>query len=527
MPPSETKWAQPPPGVNTNQASIISQPQKMVEGVVGYKDFITGRHGRQIPILSESLIAEMISVLPINDGISKGITVRQIKVKVKGVSHICRELDLSKDRLRVMIEFALSGKSTKGNSKKRFFLYQNGSAFPPYSYVANNAPRSNHNHTVNINEERYACLVDGCSCLFDTWGKTLNHIGTCGYNGIRPSKEESESKAFAILSQKLMSSSAPPIEESKSTPQSPQISNNSASSRPTTLPIAQANNAVSPTSLRGGGGKKEKISSRSILQDNFIPAHLKQIIRANVSERWVLCNNDGVRIDDALSNPRNMEPVIEKMAENFIPKVSCYCSADGLVHGPAYYKPNNSHVVPPDLMFALKEEYAASSNQKKWVPYIADLDETTSLAEYSLTFRSALRAEHEELMRLFEKYTQFGVRLLIKKRLVGDTAPRVAHIKLQGISDARPSLVVGDVVLLRPMQPLLAVFRNQWGQPTQSQYNIEIESRIVSIVRGKRQEPDTITINWDLSIQQEEALRDHTFLREYAIRFIPSCKFDI
>ena len=130
-------------------------------------------------------------------------------------------------------------------------------------------------------------------------------------------------------------------------------------------------------------------------------------------------------------------------------------------------------------------------------------------------------------MRLFEKYTQFGVRLLIKKRLVGDNAPREAHVKLQGISDARPSLNVGDVVLLRPMQPLLAVFRNQWGQPTQSQYNIEIESRIVSIVRGKRQEPDTITISWDLSTQQEEALRDYTFLREYAIRFIPSCKFDI
>jgi len=101
-----------------------------------------------------------------------------------------------------MIEYALSGKSTRGNSKKRFFLYQNGSAFPPFSYVA---PRSNHNHTVNINEERYACLVDGCSRLFETWGKTLNHMGTCGYNGIRPSKEESE--RFHVLCVIYLSSS--------------------------------------------------------------------------------------------------------------------------------------------------------------------------------------------------------------------------------------------------------------------------------------------------------------------------------
>jgi len=140
MPPSETKWAQPPPGSDrtTNQASI-SQPQKMVEGVDGYKDF-NGRHGRQIPILSESLIAEMISVLPINDGISKGITVRQIKVKVKGVDRICRELDLSKDRLRVTV-IRLGGSSlpvlgvwtrlSNNCTKTAIYRYANGKHIIP------------------------------------------------------------------------------------------------------------------------------------------------------------------------------------------------------------------------------------------------------------------------------------------------------------------------------------------------------------------------------------------------------------
>ena len=147
-----------------------------------------------------------------------------------------------------------------------------------------------------------------------------------------------------------------------------------------------------------------------------------------------------------------------------------------------------------------------------------DLDETTSIQEYSSTFRSAIRSEHEGLMRLFEKYTLFKQRLT---KAGGDE--KRANIEVEGISDARPSLQIGDIVLLRPHQPLIGRITNWAGTMEFSKYNIEIETRVLSVKRGKRNNvPDQVTIAWDLNIDQIDALKDHAWVREYAIRFVPS-----
>lgn len=131
----------------------------------------------------------------------------------------------------------------------------------------------------------------------------------------------------------------------------------------------------------------------------------------------------------------------------------------------------------------------------------------------------------QELLRLFEKYSLFYKRIRIPaNRKSGE---RFAHIDLEGISDARPSLNVGDIVLLRPQQPLIGRFTNQYtGRMECHPYPIEIESRILSIVRGRSGKnkfvPDTITISWELTTTQTDALHDHMNVREYAIRFVPS-----
>ena len=149
----------------------------------------------------------------------------------------------------------------------------------------------------------------------------------------------------------------------------------------------------------------------------------------------------------------------------------------------------------------------------------ADLDETTSIKEYSSTFRGALRSENEERMRMYEKYSLLGWPL---RRL--DARKAVIHIR--GICDARPSLQVGDIVLLRPIQPLVALMPmpNRWGMGTMEAhpYTIEIESRILHIIRGKGDKADRIIISWALNLEERDALKDHSFVREYSIRFFPS-----
>ena len=53
-------------------------------------------------------------------------------------------------------------------------------------------------------------------------------------------------------------------------------------------------------------------------------------------------------------------------------------------------------------------------------------------------------------------------------------------------------------------------------------YAVEIESRVINIVRGKGNVPDQVIISWELSPEQRDELKDHAWIREYNIRFIPN-----
>lgn len=259
--------------------------------------------------------------------------------------------------------------------------------------------------------------------------------------------------------------------------------------------------------------KVNGLSGTAVLRDKFVPQHISAINLAPVYDRWVLCDDQGFHAE---TSPSNMEPVIAKMAENFIPRVPCSCGqTPEPIHGAYYYKPSPVHRVPPDLTFAL-----SNNSGKKWKMPRADLDETTDVKEYADVFRGALRSEHEELMRLYEKYSLYKWQL---HRV--DTVPvdkKKASIHIDGISDARPSLQVSDIVLLRPVQPIVGLMPDGWGGMKAGQYNIEIESRILSIVRGRDGIPDQVIISWEFNPHQLDALKDQAWVREYAIRFVPS-----
>jgi hypothetical protein len=257
----------------------------------------------------------------------------------------------------------------------------------------------------------------------------------------------------------------------------------------------------------------KRLSAASVLCDKFVPKHLNAINFAPVHERWKLSNNVGA--SNTIGSPATaMESAIAMMAQNFIPAVPTNLP----IYDARYYLPSPNHVLSPDLTFGLRENAIGTQRTITWRPYLVDLDETTSIKEYASTFRSAMRLEHEELMRSYEKYSLFHWPLSGH-----DKNKAVIHIA--GAADARPSLQISDVVLLRPVQPLTTFTRCRKGKTIVYQYKIEIESRILSIDRGKPNIPDQVFISWDLNLQQTDALNDPAWTRTYAIRFIPSSAF--
>jgi hypothetical protein len=251
----------------------------------------------------------------------------------------------------------------------------------------------------------------------------------------------------------------------------------------------------------GQGKRQEKakrneqwVKGTAVLRDSFVPAKVKAANLAPVDDRWVLRNR---YLNGA--SPSDMNLVIAHLAKTFIPQVPCTCSCSPTYsassgnsnsmttpsrhsHGAQFYSPMPTHTVPPDLTFALREDASTAVER----PYFAaDLDETTSIAEYASTFRSALRSEHEELMRLYEKYSLMHWQL-------SRFNDKCAVIHYVGICDARPSLQISDIVLLRPKKPVAGQTMDHFGRLVPAPFTIEIETRILSIVRGYRNQADQI-----------------------------------
>jgi hypothetical protein len=262
-------------------------------------------------------------------------------------------------------------------------------------------------------------------------------------------------------------------------------------------------------SLLTAAYRNDQLTAAAVLSDKFVPQHLKNENLKPVDERWVLRMNEKIAVTDD-----KIDAALADIAQHFIPAVPPPTEAPPTEatqsYDPRHYLPAPHHILPPDLSFGLREYWPGATIS--WRPYFADLDETTSIKEYTDTFRSALRLEHEELMRMYEKYSLFNWSLRGHEGspVLGF---RKAVIHIAGAADARPALQISDIVLLRPLNHV------------QGKRKIEIESHIESIIRGRPNKPDQIVISWNLIPQQRYALNDPTMMRKYAIRFVPNSTF--
>jgi hypothetical protein len=164
--------------------------------------------------------------------------------------------------------------------------------------------------------------------------------------------------------------------------------------------------------------------------------------------------------------------------------------------------------------------YEAATQQNS--PDIVDLDETSSIAEYSKSFEHALRLEYEEHLRLYEQFCLYDVRIDPVDKAFHPGPPglgfvsKVARIFMNGFADARPTLQIGDIVLLRPRLRGSSVNH-------QIPYSaLEVESRILGVVRSKRDEKDQILFTWGLNHHQTAILGNELWNTYFNVRFVPS-----
>ncbi len=242
------------------------------------------------------------------------------------------------------------------------------------------------------------------------------------------------------------------------------------------------------------------LSDTSILRDKYVPQHLKDLNRHPTALQW------------NVHKQRNMDQVITLLAKDFIPSVPCTSCAPGVSINELYL-PNAASPITPNLRFALQTSILDISPSK-----VVDLDETDRIKEYTNTFRHTVKLEYEERMRLYEHYSLYAHQI---KAMTNKTA----KILIPGIMDARPSLSISDIVLLRPLQPIMVPQYDYHHQLRITPNTLEIQSRIVDMVRGRRGEPDAVVISWELEIGQKELLKDDHFLRQYNIRFVPEESF--
>ena len=165
-----------------------------------------------------------------------------------------------------------------------------------------------------------------------------------------------------------------------------------------------------------------------------------------------------------------------------------------------------------------------------------DLEDVSA---YRDKYEGLLLLERDEILRLHEHLSQYRVHVSPfpgnDNGRAGSAASTFlyARIVMPGIADVQPSLSVGDVCLVRPVEPLQMPAYQQGVKMVYDQSRrayvpnpVEIQCVVLRIVRGRAGNPDEVVITW-LSTQDDSALQ-HAWSyyppshRLYNVRFIPS-----
>jgi hypothetical protein len=278
------------------------------------------------------------------------------------------------------------------------------------------------------------------------------------------------------------------------------------------------------------------LQDTSVLASAYIPEYLKSINLLTI---------DAPMITQLLPDT---QPVLNAINVNLVPKTPCVCTQN---HQDSVFHQNHQHI--PELRFALNKLPPDFNSQ---VP-LRHVDNIASLEDYVPTFRALLQRERQEVLMLYERYSQYDRLLTFPKSRTArtnnefsdinidattiedthtatnietstsTTARSVAVLVIPGISDAKPAIEPGDYVLIRPMclvslpiqgPPGTGTRKNTWSKPDKT---VEIQSQVISVLRSRDLRKDKVVVTW-FSNPFQSTFRLIYPQSTYNVRFIPS-----
>jgi hypothetical protein len=301
------------------------------------------------------------------------------------------------------------------------------------------------------------------------------------------------------------------------------------------------------------GEEKRLVSEHSVLAETFVPEELRRINHFPVTVSLFA----GQRVDGAsIVGPKGL-------IVPFVPV--CYCNGTDskqVFMGEPLHTFPIPRTVPPNLYYAIQHrlekleqspssvldaslgEHGNGSSNQAASTSLTSLDDVNCLEEYVKVWESILDMERTAVLLKYERFSQYSKTMKIQTAAENptgiNTSVAVQHaqpmslvkIEIHGIADASPSIMIGDIVLLRPMQPLSLPFPNQPSRPLEklswsSASNVvEIHSTVQQVLRGFGLRKDAIRIAWLGSSDYAMILYSmKAFSRipeSYNVRFIPS-----
>lgn len=240
------------------------------------------------------------------------------------------------------------------------------------------------------------------------------------------------------------------------------------------------------------------LQQASVLADPYIPASLRRVNEYGVLQVFETATIQPARID--------VLPVVPQT-----PVCGCPTPTTPFPHCVPH------RTVPLELYYAIHHRqnllHDVNGNGGT-VPNLPVVDDLDGMSDYCRVWEELILAERKKLLLLYERYSQYEIPIQSNapRLSLPSSSPSTATIRVTGIADANPPLMVGDTVLIRPskLPPIVN------GKPL---VMFEIRSQILAIDR-----PSQILITWITSDQQQAIQaffpRETTLL--YNVRFVPN-----
>jgi AAA domain len=271
-------------------------------------------------------------------------------------------------------------------------------------------------------------------------------------------------------------------------------------------------------------------SKMNVLASRYVPQNLLQINARRVSR--IIQSRPGSQ-QNSIDTEAETRRVFFGLAADHFPGPYCQCTVP---------TPGICHNAPAPTKVVEEQKHARLSASERGSPTIPAGYISSGCDNYVNTFRECLQVEYEETLRLYERYNQYEVAVVLLRG-----TKNVARIDIPGIADARPALVPGDVVILRPhdavviepppqpyhytpqgvvpgIPPYPPVAYNNAGYKraliqTVNKEFVEIHSRIASVTRGKGHRSDSLIITF---VEDDPGLAVRLAQSLHTVRFLPS-----